>query len=101
MAATPFTARSPAANGARRRSSLQVHTARGRLRPQQAAQCFSLTRPWPVDELLLTRLLAPASPEALAAYQAPAELTATTQRGLRLSVAEFRFGVPVLEAYRW
>ncbi len=51
-------------------------------------------RPWPVDELLLTRLIR-RSPQALAAYQEPAELTTTADRGLRLTVAEsdsvFRF----------
>lgn len=41
---------------------------------------------WPGDELLLTRLLR-RSPIALSAYQAPAELTASEQRGLRLTVA--------------
>jgi len=65
---------------------LQVHTARP-APPQQPPSASPSRRPWPVDELLLTRLLR-RSPEALAAYQAPAELTATTQRGLRLSVAE-------------
>lgn len=44
-------------------------------------------RPWPVDELLLTRLIR-RSPQALAAYQEPAELTTTANRGLRLTVAE-------------
>ncbi len=47
----------------------------------------SARMPWPVDELLLTRLVR-RSPQALAAYQAPAQLTATAQRGLRLTVAE-------------
>ena len=44
-------------------------------------------RIWPVDELLLTRLVR-RSPEALVAYQAPAELTRTAQRDLRLTVAD-------------
>jgi hypothetical protein len=39
---------------------------------------------WPSDELLLTRLLR-RSPEVLHAYQAPAELTETDGKGLRLS----------------
>lgn len=49
---------------------------------------------WPVDELLLTRLLR-RSPQAIAAYQAPAEFTRTDPRGLLLTTAEtgstFRF----------
>lgn len=42
---------------------------------------------WPVDELLLTRLLR-RSPQAIAAYQAPAELTRTDPHGLLLTTAE-------------
>ena len=44
-------------------------------------------RPWPVDELLLTRLIR-RSPQALTAYKEPAELTTTADHGLRLTVAE-------------
>lgn len=44
-------------------------------------------RIWPVDELLLTRLVR-RSPEALVAYQAPAEITRTAQSDLRLTVAD-------------
>jgi len=43
--------------------------------------------PWPVDELLLTRLLR-RSPQVLAAYQAPAQIEVTAQRGLLLTVAQ-------------
>lgn len=42
---------------------------------------------WPVDELLLTRLLR-RSPQAIAAYQAPAELTRVDPRGWLLTTAE-------------
>jgi len=79
---------------------LQVHTAGRLLRPQPAAQCFSLTRPWPVDELLLTRLLRRfPSPCGL---PAPAELTATTQPVAFASrVAESRFGVPSSVSLSW
>lgn len=42
---------------------------------------------WRGDELLLTRLLR-RSPQAIAAYQAPAELSRTDQRGLLLTTAE-------------
>jgi hypothetical protein len=41
---------------------------------------------WPVDELLLTRLLR-RSPQAIAAYQAPAELSRTEQSGWLLNTA--------------
>lgn len=65
---------------------LQAQTARPA--PPQAPQSETPARkPWPVDEILLTRLVR-RSPQALAAYQAPAELTPTAQRGLRLTVAE-------------
>lgn len=47
-------------------------------------QAPAATRPiWPADELLLTRLLR-RTPEALRAYFASAELTATERQGLRL-----------------
>lgn len=65
---------------------LQAHTARPSPPPEPPGQ-YPARRPWPVDELLLTRLVR-RSPEALAAYQAPAELTPTAQHGLRLTVAE-------------
>jgi hypothetical protein len=55
--------------------------------PSDASIEPNFDRPvWPSDELLLTRLLR-RSPIALSAYQAPAELTASEQRGLRLTVA--------------
>ena len=44
-------------------------------------------RPWPVDELLLTRLIR-RSPQALMAYQEPAELTTMANRDLQLTVAD-------------
>lgn len=65
---------------------LQAQTARP-APPQAPHGETQARRPWPVDELLLTRLVR-RSPQALAAYQAPAELTPTAQRGLRLTVAE-------------
>lgn len=40
--------------------------------------------PWPADELLLTRLLR-RSPQALGAYEAPAELTESGRHDLRLT----------------
>ena len=42
---------------------------------------------WPVDELLLTRLLR-RSPQVLGAYQSPAELTRSEQSGLVLTTSE-------------
>ena len=42
---------------------------------------------WPVDELLLTRLLR-RSPQVIGAYQAPAELTRTEKSGLLLTTSE-------------
>ena len=42
---------------------------------------------WPVDELLLTRLLR-RSPQVIGAYQAPAELTLSEQSGLVLTTSE-------------
>lgn len=65
---------------------LQAQTARPAPPPGPPGETPA-RRPWPVDELLLTRLVR-RSPQALAAYQAPAELTPTAQRGLRLTVAE-------------
>lgn len=65
---------------------LQAQTARPAPPPDSPGESPA-RRLWPVDEILLTRLVR-RTPQALAAYQAPAELTLTPQRGLRLSVAE-------------
>lgn len=65
---------------------LQIQTT-GQAPPSPPPGESPARRPWPVDEVLLTRLVR-RSPQALAAYQAPAELTLTAQRGLRLTVAE-------------
>ncbi len=53
----------------------------------QEAQPLPSRHLWPVDELLLTRLLR-RSPQAIAAYQAPAELTRADPRGWLLTPAE-------------
>jgi hypothetical protein len=51
---------------------------------------------WPVDEVLLTRLLR-RSPEALTAYCSPAQITATATRGVLLTVAETASAFQVCE----
>ena len=48
---------------------------------------------WPVDELLLTRLLR-RSPQVIGAYQAPAELTCTEKSGLLLTTSETQIHLP-------
>lgn len=60
------------------------------------ADSLSSRHLWPVDEVLLTRLLR-RTPEALSAYCSPAQITATAERGILLTVSETESAFQICE----
>ncbi len=71
----------------RRVEQLQSQQLQPSLLHEQESQLMPSRHIWPVDELLLTRLLR-RSPQAIVAYQASAELTRTEHSGLLLTTSD-------------